>query len=154
MRVRIALVGALLSGCFTDPEPLTTATEGTSNGTPTSSDTTIMGTSGSDDGSMTGTSADGTTTTASSTGPATTGPGICDDGQECAPIPAGWQGPFSPELGDPGQCDDTSIAAAYVGTTPIYDADCSCNCAGQAAVRCEMDFLVGGAPGSDRKSVV
>lgn len=152
MRVRIALVAALCGGCFTDSEPLTTATEGTSNGLPTSSGTTAggtttMGASGSDDGSMTGTSADGTTT-ASSTGPATTGPGICDDGQECAPIPAGWEGPFSPELGNPGQCDDTSIAAAYVGTTPIYDADCSCNCAGQSAVRCEMDFLVGGAPGS------
>lgn len=95
-----------------------------------------------------------TTTTAGSMGSegpgSTTEGGPCDEGEQCLPIPAGWQGPFAVESGITSQCDDTSIAAAFVGLSAEFDDECSCNCNPATPSECVVEYLVGGNPDACR----
>lgn len=88
------------------------------------------------------TNATGTNTDTNTTGPNPT----CDAGLECLPVPMGWVGPFAPEFGTPGQCDDNSLSALFVGTIPAWNGECGCNCGASNPVTCNLDFLVGGDP--------
>ncbi|MEM7152626.1 MAG: hypothetical protein AAF799_07280 [Myxococcota bacterium] len=135
------LLLVLSAGCFTDEPTLSGGDEG-------SSGTTTAASTGEPSADV---STDGGTTMAGGSGsegpvPTSDGGGPCDVGQQCLPIPAGWQGPFAVESGTTSQCDDTSIAAAFVGVTAEFDDECSCNCNPAAPSECVVEYLVGGNP--------